>query len=943
MMNRRSFLEKSTLLSASTLLFRAYPSLAQPQADAAYRLFQSPPLFYHPYVRWWWNGDKIEKTELARELRLLKEAEIGGVEINPIKFPQRTDDMGIPSLQWLSNEWIDLLDFTLKEAHQLGLTCDLIVGSGWPFGAEYLEGEEIAQVVTLAVKKVEGAMTFEAPLFDFLKEADPAVTSPFAHRKLEVFRVCLVPEGMHSLEQVVDLSDQIPSGFIKTEIPKGKYALYALVKTHAFLEVINGAPGANGQVLNHFNKAAVAKYLNHMTDTIQQRIGPLKGRVRALFTDSMELEGANWCMDMAEEFQKRRGYDLMPYLPFILFKIGGMGNVFDYAYGVTFEANFQHTVDRVRFDFDLTKTELMRERFIETFQEWCKRNGMKSRVQSYGRGYHPLEGSLNMDIPEGETWIKYGVGQEMPENDYRIGRGYTMVNKFVSSAAHLQGKRWISCEECTNTDMVFNATLQMIKLCSDQSFISGITHSIYHGFNYSPPQAPFPGWIRYGNFMNERNTYWPWFKLLNTYKGRISALLQQVDMFADIAILPPIYDMWTKYGAQNEPFPSLTYPTYLSLIWEAMNQHGNACDYVSDHIIDQATMKDGYMQYGPRKYHSLFLVQVESLSPQTVQQLLRFVQAGGRIFCIETEPHQSLGLTDAQANNQVVQQTMSEIKKHTNQYIFQKKPEANFGEWYQRLQADYQLTPYVDLVGGNPFVTQVRYHNDSMEVLFLINSSYENSYNISFTPHPEIYQQKKGYYWDATTGMVYRLENDRQINLTLAPADLRIFVYEKNGRHKAPLFQELPPATSDKLAFNGSWQLTFQGIDGKTQDIVLEQPTDLKDLPDFISFAGTVHYRNTFTVNDYRPSYIDLGKVYGISQVFVNGKDAGVRWYGRHAYTINSLLTKGENQLEIRVITTMGNYMKSLQDNPVAQYWTNGKRVPQPNISMGLIGPVTLF
>jgi len=941
-MNRRSFLEKSTLLSAGTLLLHTYPLLAKPKADAVYSLFKTPPRFYHPYVRWWWNGDKVEKTELARELKLLKDAGIGGVEINPIKFPQRTDDLGIPSLQWLSNEWIDILDFSLTEAKKLGLTCDLIVGSGWPFGAEYLQGEEIAQIVTIAVKKVEGAMTFEAPLFDFLKEADPATTSPFAHRELEIIRVCMVPEQMHTLDQVVDLSDQISSGFIKTEVPQGKYAVYALVKVSAFLQVINGAPGANGQVLNHFNKVAVEKYLNHMTDTIQQQIGPLKGRVRALFTDSMELEGANWCLDMADEFQKRRGYDLLPYLPFILFKIGGMGNVFDYAYGVGFEAGFQDTIDRVRFDFDLTKTELMRERFIQTFQAWCTRNGMKSRVQSYGRGYHPLEGSLNMDIPEGETWIKYGVGEEMPESDYRIGRGYTMTNKFVSSAAHLQGKRWISCEECTNTDMVFNATLQMVKLCSDQSLISGITHSIYHGFNYSPPNAPFPGWIRYGNFMNERNTYWPWFKLLNAYKGRISSLLQQADMFADIAILPPVYDMWTKYGAQNEPFPSLTYPTYLSLIWEAMNQHGNACDYVSDHIIDQANMKNGYMEYGPRRYRSIFLVQVESLSPKTIQKLLNFVEAGGKLFCIETEPHQSLGLRGALENNMAVQQVMDKIRKHTTKYVFQKKPEADFGSWYQQLQASHKLSPYVDIVGGNPFITQIRYQNDSQEMLIVINSSYENSYSISFTPHKEIYEQKKGYYWEADTGDLYRLENDRQVSLTLAPADLRIFVYEKEEHKKAPIFKEMPPATPN-LAFDGQWQLTFHGINGESQEAVLEEPKDLKDLADFVSFAGTVIYQNTFTTTENFPAYIDLGKVYGISQVSINGKDAGVRWYGRHCYAINPLLKKGENTLTIQVTTTMGNYMKSLKDNPVAQYWTNGKRVPQPNISMGLIGPVMLF
>ena len=78
-------------------------------------------------MRWWWSGDKIEKSELARELRLLKQAGIGGVEINPIKFPARTSDMGKPALQWLSPEWIDMLKFAFDEAKSLEMTCDLSI------------------------------------------------------------------------------------------------------------------------------------------------------------------------------------------------------------------------------------------------------------------------------------------------------------------------------------------------------------------------------------------------------------------------------------------------------------------------------------------------------------------------------------------------------------------------------------------------------------------------------------------------------------------------------------------------------------------------------------------------------------------------------------------------------------------------------------------------
>ena len=86
------------------------------------RATSNPPAEAKPFVRWWWNGDRIEASELVRELRLLKEAGIGGVEINPIQFPSRNEgeDMGIRALEWLSDEWIKMLKVATDEAGRLG-------------------------------------------------------------------------------------------------------------------------------------------------------------------------------------------------------------------------------------------------------------------------------------------------------------------------------------------------------------------------------------------------------------------------------------------------------------------------------------------------------------------------------------------------------------------------------------------------------------------------------------------------------------------------------------------------------------------------------------------------------------------------------------------------------------------------------------------------------
>lgn len=947
-MKRRNFIKEASIIATGAALLSRLPATASdllpPLGKASgnlYQVFSDPANQYRPFVRWWWNGDKVEKAELSRELRLLKDAGIGGVEINPIKFPQRTDDLGKPSLQWLGEEWLDALAHTFAEAKALGLTCDLIVGSGWPFGGKYLQGEERAQIILIGAKKLEGKLDYEASLFDLLKEADPAVSSPHPRRTMEIISVKLVPDPFNSMDEVQDLTHLIKTGFITVSIPRGKFVLYTLVKISSFLEVINGAPGADGAVLNHYDKNAVSKYLHHMSDGIQKKTGPLLKHIRAFFTDSLEVEGSNWTADMEAEFKKRRGYELMPYLAFSQYKVGAMGNVTNYEYGASLGPQMKNVLERVRYDFDLTKTELLKERFIDTYTQWCRENGVQSRSQSYGRGYFPLEGSFDIDIPECETWVKPGIGKEMSETDTRIGRGYTMVNKYVSSAAHLKGRRIVSCEELTNTDVVFNASLELMKITGDLSTISGVTHPVFHGFNYSPPEAPFPGWVRYGTYINEKNNWWPYFKKFTDYKARISALLQQADMFADIAVLPPVADMWTLFGAQNEPFPTFAYPNHLSLVWESMHQNGNACDYISETVIRDAEMEDGFMKYGPRKYHTIFMVQVDSMEPATAKKLLEFVQKGGKIFCLDTYPSKSLGLADYQRRDLEVQDNIQKLKAFPERFVLLTKPAGEFIQWYKNIQSQYQITPYVQISQSSRFVTQVRYQAKDTEILHFINSSLDDTHLVELMPHQDLVKGRQAWMWNAEDGKRYRLPNASKITLDLGPADAVLIVFDNT--RKGPLFMPKTMPGMKLLPAVNKWMVECKHINGVTTKTEMTDLKDLKELPQYVSFSGTVIYRGIINIEDKsRATMLNLGKVYGVAELMINGNSAGVQWYGRRIFDISKFLQNGSNDIEIKVITTMGNYMKSLKDNPIAQYWTNEKRKDQPLQSMGLIGPVTL-
>lgn len=912
--------------------------------------FRQPDTRYRPFVRWWWNGDRVEAEELVRELHLFKEAGIGGVEINPIAFPSGADTLDTKPLRWLSDEWIDMLKVVFDEAEKLGLQCDLIIGSGWPFGSETLPRNERAQVMLTYAGSVKGGELFEMSKFNIYKELDPGVTLVNPRRNPELVSMYLVPDPIDSLDQAVDLIDKFDGEVISMNIPEGTWQIYALVRYDSFASVINGAPGAAGSILNHMDAAAVRHYLDRMAGTIEAKLGPLSGHLRAFFVDSMELEGSNWTSDFAEIFKERRGYDILPWLPFTMFEVGRLGDVKNFEYGAKKGKEFQEQVNRVRFDFELTKAELLHERYTETFLAWCKEKGVKSRAQAYGRGFFPLESSLGYDIPEGESWttnwLRHRLGEEMGDEDYRRGRGYTMINKYVSSAAHLAGRRVVSAEEMTNTYKVFTTSLEFLKVGSDMSAFSGTTHSVWHGFNYSPPEAKFPGWVQYGTFHNERNTWWPYVKHLNDYRARMSSQLQNADMVTDIAILPANPDMWTEIGVQTEPFPVKLNVPWTSLLWEAVHKNGGGADYVSETVLQACEVRGGKLCYGPKEYGTLFLAEVSGIAPETLARLEEFVSRGGRVFCIGKYPEKSLGLKDFEARDGQIREQVERLKTHPDNFILLEKPEdGKFLEWYTGVMNRYALPHAVTISSPDRFLLQNHYVMDDGSDMFLFANAHMSEGRESDILFPKaVSRGRKAFRCDPATGKRYALPLDRtgRCRLALGPSESCLVVFNRQG--SAPLWKPLPAAGADSVHVTG-WKLTLRQPQTDTVwTAEMDTLRDFKDMEDssFVNFMGSVLYRTTVDLAAGNlPKYIDLGKVADICELKINGRDAGMQWFGRRIYDISSLVKPGENTIEVKVTTLMGNYVRTLKQSKVALRFVINRK--QPLVSAGLIGPVRLY
>ena len=939
--SRRKFLEIGSISTISAPFLVSGCSPAGESADMSsdlYASFKDPPGSARPFVRWWWNGDKLTREEIIRELDLLKFAGIGGVEINPIRFPNGCDPVGYESLIWLSKEWIDMLKSTLSEAQKRDIICDIIVGSGWPFGGEFLEKDEQTQLMTFETIDLEGPGSFSFSQKELLEKVDPAIHSKYENTYKKIVGMRLAEYEMQKFNPGIDLNDKIHDDNISIEVQEGKHVLYYLVKLTGFQAVINGAPGAAGPVLNHYNKTAVEKYLNRMSDGLSDTLENLGDHFRAMFCDSLEMEGANWYDDLPDEFEKRRGYALLPYLPFVLYKIGHMGNPVEEEYGCNFSAEVELDLQRVRYDFYITRLELFRERFIDTFNEWCHRNNVKSRIQAYGRGYHPLEASELIDIPECETWLRETVGDEFTDIGWR-GRAYSVINKFVASGARLSGNKLVSCEEITNTSMVFNATLEAIKVAGDQSNLSGVTHSVLHGFNYSPPEAPFPGWVQYGTFFNERNPWWPYLRLWTDYKARLSTVFMRSIPVADIAVMHPLADMWMKFGPQRDPFPVVKYPDYQHNVWEAIQQNGFGCDYISERTLQEARFLDGSLEYGSRSYSTLILLEVETILPETVKALEKFADTGGKIIFISRTPFQSPEFKDHHEKDAEVKSTIeSLLNKNPDQIGIHVAPTGNMIDWFKEIQDKYRLKPYMEIVNPDKFINQNYYRNGDLDIFFLSNSNAHESREIGVKFN---IKGKMPWLWDAETGerkIIPLTDSNGHLILNFEPSESKLIVFDK--LNKGDVLDINNRTSRYEQIINGPWTLALKHVNGQNDKLEINNLVDFLEDDRLKTFAGVVEYEVSVDISEPQDfSNLELGIVRGISELMVNGKSLGLTWYGFHKYDLKDSLKKGENNIRVKLTTVLGNYVKSLEDNPVGQRWMHR----QGYKSMGLIGPVKLI
>lgn len=563
-----------TLRILASIVLLAGAGSAQSGLEAVRRQFVNPPDDARIMMRWWWFGPGVTKPELEREMRIMKDGGIGGFEIQPV-YPLALDDpeRGFKNHPYLSDEYLDLLRFTSEKARELGLRMDITLGSGWPFGGPHTPVTEAAGRLRCDRIPVQpGAHSVPMPDIS-------------TGEKLLAAFLARGDEKQFSAEGMLRVSD-IQRGRLRVPADlKGPHVVMFFISSRSGMQVKRPAVGAEGFVLDHYDRAAIDHHLKFVGDRLIQAFGA--NPPYSIFSDSLEVFASDWTPDLLPEFEKRRGYDLTQYLPALVGDIG-------------------EKTAQVRRDWGKTLTELCEERYLTPINEWAHRHNTKFRSQTYGVPPVVLSSNALVDLPEGEAgpyWRQFSTA------------------RWASSASHLYGRPVTSSETWTWLHSpVFRATPLDMKAEADRHFLQGITQLIGHGWPYSPDSAGEPGWRFYAAAVfNHHNPWWIVMPNVTKYLQRVSYLLRQGQPANDVALYLPTYDAYADFTAGHDSvdrsMEGLLGPDLIPSILDA----GFNLDFIDDGAIEKVGIA-----------HSvLVLPKVRWLPPETQRKLDAYKLKGG--------------------------------------------------------------------------------------------------------------------------------------------------------------------------------------------------------------------------------------------------------------------------------------------------------------------------
>jgi hypothetical protein len=852
---------RTTFLLLAVLVWT--PLFAQTK-DALHEGFLNPPDDARPMMRWWWFGPAVTRPELKKELETMHGAGIGGVEIQPV-YPMALDDAakGIRNLEYLSPEFLDAVGFANRTARDLGMRVDITLGSGWPYGGPKTTLGAAAGCLRVTTEPVQGNAVDAPPLglgdhtiAAFVVSGIGLKFDPKSAVQLNLETLAIPPDAA------------------------GRSVLF-FISSHTGQQVKRAAFGAEGNVLDHFSRAAIDKHLHDVAEPLLKAFGDEPPY--SVFSDSLEVYGSDWTENLPEEFRKRRGYDLIPHLP-------------ELVAGGTPEA------EAVRHDWGKTLDELIRENYLRPLAEFAAAHHTLFRSQTYG---DPAVTLADQDVPqliegEGMQWRKFS---------------YT---RWATSAAHLYGRNVVSAETWTWLHSpAFRATPLDVKAEADRMFLLGVNQFVGHGWPYSPESAGEPGYAFYAAAVfNQHNPWFPVMPEVMRYLTRVSWLLRQGKPANDVAILLPEDDAQAAFTPGHVSIADEIQKRISPELMAAVLDAGYNVDF-----IDAATIE----KLGTVPYPVLIMPPMERIPLGAAKILYRHC-ADVRIIGVGKAPSLAPGLLE--------QKESPEVENLTGEHghVF-------FGSECRGEHADSvadvasmlhkALPPDLDATGQTEGLGFIHRKLEGRDIYFVANTGNQPiAAKVRFRSDKRHVQT-----WDPEDGAVHRdvvLDASQGMALRLEPYESRVFVLSASARPATPdKFLGAAPALVPVENLSRDWDISFVGPHAYRGH--LDSLVSWTRMPDHEFFSGEAVYARTFTAPATGAGgvILDLGEGKAIADdrpegadgmhalldppireaaiVYVNGKRAGALWHPPYRLDITGLVHAGTNQLEVHVFNTAVN------------------------------------
>ncbi|SDJ09095.1 F5/8 type C domain-containing protein [Pedobacter sp. ok626] len=772
------------------------------------------------------------------------------------------------------------------------------------------------------------------------------------------------------LNKIIDLTAKLNAdGSLNWKAPKGNWTILRIGHTSTGHTNATGG-GGKGLECDKFNPVAVKLQFDSWYGEALKRGGPeIASKVMTeLFIDSWECGSQNWSSLFASEFKKRRGYDLMPYLP------------------VMSGIPVQSAAISEEFLYDLRKTiaELVVDQFYKTIVALAKEKGVNFSAESVAPTMIS-DGLMHykaVDVPMGEFWLN------SPTHD----KPNDMMDAI--SGAHIYGKNIIQAEAFTSIRMDWSEHPGNMKTLLDRNYALGINKMVYHVFAHNPWMDRKPGMTLdgIGLYFQRDQTWWKPGKAWVNYAERVQTLLQQGDPVIDIAVftgnelprrsvlpdrlvsvLPGIFG---KDVVESERLRLLNTGEPLRIKPMGVNHSANMADsenwvnslrgYAYDSfnpdVLSTAVVRDKKVVFSSgASYGVLVIPGKTAMDPnyqymdfEIVKQLLALVKAGATVLLNEKPLYQS-GLKQVPETEfkKAVDELWVAGKNGDGQVLIGPYQEETFkplGLERDLFVAEAEQSTYAK------YIAYTHRKTDQKDIYFIANQlEKDRVLNCSFRiadlkTVPEFYDAVSGKTWKARNWSV--VDGRLQLAIKL-DANASVFViFDRNTDQTKPVEgkSNWSEFTTTQV-LDKDWQVTFDpAYGGPSKPVLFKDLTDWSLNQDSLIryYSGTAIYNKNINIKSKKTDevWLDLGAVANIADVKINNVSCGIVWTPPYRVEISKALRNGNNQISIELSNTWANRLIGDQRLPEnkritktnAPYRLEGK----PLLKAGLLGPVTI-